>query len=170
MEHWYGYDILAPANSTWYGSKRPTPFNLPLGIVWHYTANPHERGAAKLLAERRQRPKKLGQRTASWHYTISRVGKVWQHVPCNYVAWHCRKGSILGHKVNSASIGIEIVSRDGTDVTPLQYDAIGLLLHQLQNYYGIPGWHAIYSHQQFDPDRRNDPGPEVMKFLKDTVV
>lgn len=168
IDHYRHYDVLAPAHKSWYGGSMSTPDSLPLGLVWHYTAEPHERGAAKLLAERRQKKRGL-RRAASWHYTISRVGKIWQHIPCNRAAWHCAKGAVLGHKVNRSCIGIEIVSKNGLDVTDEQYEAITWLCISLQQSYGIPGWHAMYAHSDFDPERRADPGYIVMAHLRSVV-
>jgi N-acetyl-anhydromuramyl-L-alanine amidase AmpD len=142
----------------------------PIAIVWHYTATDH--GTAPSLARRIRAYKRGVDRAASWHVCIGYDGVLWQSVSCMRGAWHCAKGTIQGHRVNSCSVGIELEGH-GTLFPTAQVRAAERLLRALVAAYPIEREHAGHGHVEFDPSRRSDPGPifleEILPPMLDRV-
>lgn len=140
-------------------SVRSSPLSAPQGpiaVVWHYTAT--DVGTAASLARRIRTYKRGVDRAASWHVLVGADGVLRQSVACMRGAWHCAKGTIGGHRVNSCSVGVELEGH-GSVFTPAQIVAAERLLRALVATYPITREHAGHGHVEFDPARRADPGP-----------
>lgn len=136
-------------------SKLTTPRG-PLAIVWHYTAT--DVGTAKNLAKRIRTYKRGVDRAASWHVCIGADGRLWQSVSFERGSWHCAKGTILGHRVNACTVGVELEGH-GKAFPDEQVDAAVRLVRALAEAYSLERRQAGYGHVMFDPSRRSDPGP-----------
>jgi N-acetyl-anhydromuramyl-L-alanine amidase AmpD len=60
-----------------------------------------------------------GPREASWHFFVTKTGKVYQHVDTDHIAW--TNGS---YDANKLWWGIECEGREGEPLTELQYQAL----------------------------------------------
>ena len=89
---WYPAAIVrpGPASKTGYGSL---VYNFTQGVVCHSMVGYYGGAMAEL--------DKLTRR-ASWHFSVNRDGKVYQHYDTTAITWHC--GSVYW---NSRLIGIE---------------------------------------------------------------
>lgn len=98
---------------------RPSPRSSPLapgvlGLVWHWTGGPclGPAYAEALAAEISTWNGRSGQRAVSWHFLVTKNGRILQSIPTTKGAWHVgRPGSIGGIRlanVNSGTIGIEL--------------------------------------------------------------
>lgn len=150
-----------PAHPSWFGGVLAA--GKPLGIVAHFTDTGP--GTAPVMANNRTRPFQAGDRAASWHLTIDTDGSVVQMIPLDHVAWHA--GGSTARQVpgigwaNQHTVGIELVG-DGSAFTPDQVTTACALWRAIVRHYGIPREHAMLTHQEIDPTRRDDPGPVWM--------
>ena len=101
----------------------------------------------------------------SWHYLIDRDGTIYQDVPEEAVAWHCRATDrwkpewvqrgcqwAAASDINTCTIGIELVSAAGTTpITDLQHVALRALAADLATRYGDL-WYV--GHGEVQTDRR----------------
>ena len=117
--------------------------------IFKGTANPRDTTLGKLA-------KPLG---VSAHYLIGRDGRLWQLVEEDMRAWHAGAGDWRGQgDVNSRSIGIEL---DNTGLHPFAEPLMArleALLSDILARWEIPP-DGVIGHQDFDPDRKTDPGP-----------
>lgn len=149
--------IHAPAHPSWYYQKLSTENGEPIANMLHYTVT--SCGTAKPMAKRRQRKRKANDRAASWHFSIECNGYIWQQISVLSGAWHCSRGRVQGHRVNKSVVGIELVSKDGTSFPDRQMSALARLTDALTDTFEIPAHLALLYHSDFDPKRREDPGP-----------
>lgn len=97
-----------------------------------------------------------GLRVSS-HFFITRDGKVFQFVSCNYRAWHAGVSSLMGRdNCNDYSVGIELEGSESEPFQKEQYAALLALLKALSRRYAIE---AIVAHSDVAPGRKTDPGP-----------
>lgn len=85
----------------------------PLGIVWHWTAGVGKtKQWAENLARSIQSYDKAKDTPASWHFLVSRDGRIHQSVPVNAGSWHVGKPGKIANRlfgnINRATIGIEL--------------------------------------------------------------
>lgn len=149
---------------SWYGANVPIT---PKGIVWHYSVTGP--GSAKTMAKNRQvQFDKTKHRLSSWHITIDEMETITM-LPMNRAAWHA--GSTTAKPIpglgwaNYNTVGIELVSMDGSSFSPYQIDLAREIMRALAVTYSIPREYALISHQSIDPERRNDPGPLWMNEI-----
>lgn len=114
---------------------------------------------------------KGGHYGASWHFTVARDGRVWQHLGLDDGGYHAGIGANKkptwklwkGHdfNVNSYTIGIEHEGFSGEPYPKAQQAASAKLVAWLCETLGIPADRDhIIGHNEVDPvDRPNDPGP-----------
>ena len=121
---------------------------------------------------------------SSTNYVIDREGNIYCFVPEYRCAWHAGKGAWkdderLTDKMNFYSIGIELlaigsqkdmsiymsarrykkISKEFIGYTDAQYEALSALLDDLCAEYSIPADRDhIIGHEEYAPDRKNDPG------------
>jgi N-acetyl-anhydromuramyl-L-alanine amidase AmpD len=138
----------------------------PIAIVWHFTATDH--GTARVLARRIRTYRRAVDRAASWHVIIAHDGVLWQSVPFLRGAWHCARGTIMGHRVNACSVGVELEGH-GDRFPPAQIVAAQRLVRALAQAYPIRDVNATHGHREYDPARRRDPGPVWEALLPDVV-
>lgn len=85
----------------------------PLGIVWHWTAGVGKTPKyATALAEEIRTYDKVKDRAASWHFLVSRDGRILQSIPLTMGSWHVgRPGNIAGRmfgNINRCTVGVEL--------------------------------------------------------------
>lgn len=121
---------------------------------------------------------------SSTNYVIDREGNIYCFVPEYRCAWHAGKGAWkdderLTDRMNFYSIGIELLAigsqkdmsiymssrrykkipQEYIGYTDAQYEALSALLDDLCAAYGIPADRDhIIGHEEYAPDRKNDPG------------
>ena len=121
---------------------------------------------------------------SSANYVIDREGNIYCFVPEYRCAWHAGKGTWkdderLTDRMNFYSIGIELLAigsqkdmsiymsahrykkipKEFIGYTDAQYEALSALLDDLSAAYGIPADRDhIIGHEEYAPDRKNDPG------------
>ena len=106
----------------------------------------------------------LDENKVSSHFSIDRLGTVWQHVEDSKRAWHAGKSSMPPsakhpsprENVNDFSIGIEMIGVWSERFRARQYRSLIRLIAELLKKFPIE---TIVSHQSIAPDRKNDPGP-----------
>ena len=121
-------------------------------VIIHYTGMKDQKSAIKRLQSKVAK--------VSCHYLISRVGKVYQMVQDQDVAWHAGK-SKWGKDINlnSKSIGIELVNKGFQNFPNKQIFALIKILKNLKKKYKIkPSY--ILGHEDISPGRKTDPGPK----------
>lgn len=139
----------------------------PIGIVWHYTATDH--GTAHRMAKRIRTYKRGKDRAASWHVCVAADGTLYQSVSFLRGAWHCRRGSIGGHRINACTVGIELEGH-GDFYPEAQLDGAARLIQALRDAYPISRENAQLGHADFDPERRSDPGELWQKRILPGLV
>lgn len=147
---------------SWYYARLTS--GTPKAIVWHYTNT--DPGTGDVMAKHRQRKIGASDRQASWHITIETDGTVIQMAPLTAGCWHAGSATVkpipgVG-SANRHSTGIELVGYGKSFPEP-QVVAGSRVARALVRTYGISVEHAMITHQQLDPTRRNDPGPVWMK-------
>ncbi len=99
----------------------------------------------------------------SAHYTIDRDGKIFQHLPEGYTAWHAGASSYsplgISGSCNAQSIGIEIQRSPGEPLTPEQIASTMALVKDIQKRQGISPEHTV-AHSDVAPGRKTDPGAD----------
>lgn len=112
-----------------------------------------------------------GHYGASWHFTIARDGRVWQHLELNDGGYHAGIGANRtpswklwkGHdfNINGYTIGIEHEGKTGEPYPAAQMQASAKLAAWLCEELGIPADrdHLIGHYEIDSVDRPNDPGP-----------
>lgn len=165
--------IRIASHPSWsYGGLRDSPKDIPLGVVWHYTAtNP---GTGKIMATRRRdktysqvKADNGGRGSGSWHVSIESDGSVIQQISFKRGAYHA--GSNTAKPIpgigwaNHTTASIELVGH-GKKFSLGQRLSAGDVLKALVAAYNIPREHAMHQHSQIDPGRRSDPGPVWMEL------
>jgi N-acetyl-anhydromuramoyl-L-alanine amidase len=110
----------------------------------------------------------LRRRRLSYHYFISRDGRIYQFVDPKYVAKHAGISLFDGlPSWNSFSIGICLQGRNNTQYTDKQYASLQLLVNQLHQRYPDSKGKRLYTHSQiaFPWGRKHDPG-DLFDFTK----
>ena len=123
-------------------------------IVLHYTGM---KDAASAI-ERLRDPKAK----VSCHYLVAEDGQILRMVPEEKRAWHAGESLWRGNqRINSASIGIEIVNpghEHGYRPFPQeQIDALIPLVADIKQRYGITRGNVV-GHSDIAPRRKQDPG------------
>lgn len=77
-------------------------------------------------------------RQASWHFTITREGWLFQHYPLDATCWHC------GWPGNLWLIGIELETTKNRKLTEPQYKVLVRLLKWLRQELEWPTWDVGY--------------------------
>ncbi|MBT3346965.1 MAG: 1,6-anhydro-N-acetylmuramyl-L-alanine amidase AmpD [Thiotrichales bacterium] len=96
----------------------------------------------------------------STHLLIRRTGKITQFVPLSARAWHAGVSQFRGRdRCNDFSIGIELEGADDIPYSPVQYEALLLLLKKLMKTYPKIDAESIVGHSDIAPERKTDPGP-----------
>jgi N-acetyl-anhydromuramyl-L-alanine amidase AmpD len=90
------------------------------------------------------------------HYLISRDGIVYQLVDENYLAQHAGGGKLPdgSEKVNTTSIGIEMIYKDTESPNELQYAALKEMVRYLKSKYPIKN---VLEHSTTDKYGKTDP-------------
>ena len=132
-------------------NERPAP---PDMVVLHYTGMP----TAKAALDRMTDP----AAEVSAHYCVDEDGTVYRLVPEERRAWHAGVSFWKGDtRINSASIGIEIVNPGHEfgyrDFPAAQIDAVIGLLDGIRGRWDIPD-SRILGHSDIAPARKEDPG------------
>jgi len=100
----------------------------------------------------------LDESEVSTHYLIDRTGEIWNLVPENHMAWHAGVSQMPSpdgrSKVNSFSIGIELIGNKTSGFTAAQYEALNNLLVDVMMRLPIQ---FITGHSDIAPDRKTDP-------------
>jgi N-acetylmuramoyl-L-alanine amidase len=131
--------------------ERDQPISI---IVLHYTGM---KDAASAIERLRDPEAKV-----SCHYLVAEDGQILRMVPEEKRAWHAGDSSWRGnHRINSASIGIEIVN-PGHELgyRPFpdeQIDALIPLLADIKQRHGITRGNVV-GHSDIAPRRKQDPG------------
>lgn len=154
--------------------KLATPHELPLGVMFHYTA---VRPGADLW-KRIQGYDQEKDRAASWNILIEEDGKIYQSVSLQRGSWHCRpvkkvRDGLKTYSPNSSLIGIELASLDGKHWPEAQIMSAKHFIAEIAEHYGVKRKHCEYLHMDFDPKRRSDAGllwkKEVLPEILDSV-
>lgn len=92
----------------------------------------------------------------SAHYLIGRTGTIYQLVAEQDVSYHGGVGKLPDGdtRINSRTIGIEINNTPGTPPTQAQYEALALLVQDIERRHNIK---FVVGHSQVAPDRKTDP-------------
>ncbi len=73
------------------------------------------------------------------HYLVCTDGRIYRIIERRKIATHAGRSMWQGRSnIDNYAIGIEVVGRHNMDITRHQYAALGELLRQLKNVYGIP--------------------------------
>lgn len=151
----------------------------PSAIVAHYTAT--DPGTAEAMARRRVKPRRLYDRAASWHFTVTAEGEVIQQMSCLAQGMHCKdqrgtgaRVALLDHRgrasaPNACAIGIELEGH-GDTFPPAQVEAARQLWAALVAAYDIPRKQAMVAHSDLDPHRRSDPGILFMDTVAPSII
>lgn len=157
---------LAPLDIRW----RPSPNHRSRNghairlIVLHSDASPSIAGTIDWLS----RP----ESKVSYHYSVGRTGRIYQHVKDDRSAWHAGRSIWNGETdgkggVNDFSLGINLSNRqDGTERYPqAQLDATARLVASLSSAYRIPALN-VTTHTRccVPPGRKHDPYPNEPTF------
>ena len=125
----------------------------------------------------------LKARGASYHYFISRNGKIYQFMDLKYVAKHAGISQWHGHVTsmdapylynwNAFSIGICLQGTSFTKYTDKQYESLKKLVQYINIRYPDSRTKPILGHEDvaFPPGRKNDPGEHftLWRILNDTT-
>jgi len=92
----------------------------------------------------------------SAHYLIDRNSNIIQLVEENNIAFHGGKGLLPDgdHKINTRSIGIELINSKKTALTQQQYLALATLIKDIKNRHRIV---YMLKHSDVAPERKSDP-------------
>lgn len=92
----------------------------------------------------------------SAHYIIDRDGIIYNLVAENNISHHAGKGILPDGsiKVNTRSIGIELVNTKIGKYTELQYQSLAKLTNKIAQNYGLK---YVLGHSDIAPDRKSDP-------------
>ena len=92
----------------------------------------------------------------SAHYIIDRDGIIYRLVKEEHISYHGGKGLLPdgGTKINTRSIGIELINTKVSDYTDLQYSALVNLVADIKSRYQIK---YVLGHKDIAPDRKTDP-------------
>ncbi|MEP7166357.1 MAG: N-acetylmuramoyl-L-alanine amidase [Candidatus Woesebacteria bacterium] len=100
----------------------------------------------------------LDESEVSSHFVIARDGKVFQLVSEKYQAWHAGESAMPSPdnrtKINSFSIGIELIGTESSGFTTAQYDSSAKLTADLMDKLPIT---KITGHSDIAPGRKTDP-------------
>lgn len=118
--------------------------------------------------------KVLRRRRLSYHYFISRDGKVYEFVNPKYIARHAGISFFDGIKFwNDFSIGICLQGRNGKEYNDKQYESLSRLVQQLYTRYPDSKTRPILTHAQvaFPFGRKKDPGEtfDISKIKTDSI-
>ena len=92
----------------------------------------------------------------SAHFLIKRSGEVVQFVSTLKRAWHAGTSTLMDRqKCNDFSIGIELEGTGELPFEPEQYQALKLLIEEIQIKHPIS---MIVGHSDISPGRKQDPG------------
>ena len=131
--------------------ERDQPISM---IVLHYTGMKDAASAIDRLRD--------PEAQVSCHYLVAEDGQILRMVPEEKRAWHAGESSWRGNqRVNSASIGIEIVNPGHELGYPPfpdeQIDALIPLVADIKQRYGITRGNVV-GHSDIAPRRKQDPG------------
>ncbi len=100
----------------------------------------------------------LDSSEVSSHFVIDRDGNVWQLVPENYQAWHAGESTMPApdnrSKVNTFSIGVELIGNETSGFTSEQYNSVAKLVADLMDRLPVT---KIVGHSDIAPGRKTDP-------------
>ncbi len=100
----------------------------------------------------------LDEYEVSADYLVDREGKIWQLVPENRMAWHAGKSRMPAPdqrpRVNSFSIGIELIGNEIEGFTDGQYDSLTLLVNDIMGRSPIS---YIFGHKDITQGVRENP-------------
>lgn len=152
------------SRDSWYGGKLRA--GKPEAIVAHYTATDGgtgvQMGRNRADHDRDHFKNPAGHMPGSWHITIETDGSIIQQIALDTVAYHA--GSKTAKPIpglvgaNQCSVGIELVGH-GRAFPERQVASAERVWRALVKHYDIPRSHAMITHQELDPTRREDPGP-----------
>jgi AmpD protein len=92
----------------------------------------------------------------SAHFLIKRSGEVIQFVSTLKRAWHAGASTLMDRqRCNDFSIGIELEGTGELPFEPAQYQALQLLVKEIQIKHPIS---MIVGHSDISPERKQDPG------------
>lgn len=103
----------------------------------------------------------LDANKVSAHYTIDRLGEVYQSVAESNRAWHAGKSFLpekKAERVNDFSIGIELIAKPDGQATRRQTKQLLQLLREITSRHPIK---YIVGHEYIAPERKVDPGTSV---------
>jgi N-acetylmuramoyl-L-alanine amidase len=147
--------------------KLATPGSDPEGVVWHYTTTLG--GTGLPLAKRIVKMPGVGERSASWHLSIERDGKIYQSVPFRRGSWHAGGDTakrfvrgvsgwqIAPHGVsaNSWAIGVEFVNggqvrlvKDTWRIWPFEEKSAGVPAEQVRKSDDGKCWQSFTAAQE----------------------
>ena len=92
----------------------------------------------------------------STHYLIDREGRIYQHVPEEYVSYHAGRSKMPDGRtrVNGFSIGIELINAPTDVMTDAQYASMDRLLQSVRERHSI---RYVVGHCTIAPSRKSDP-------------
>jgi AmpD protein len=102
----------------------------------------------------------LAEHKVSAHFIIARDGRVWRLVPEHRRAWHAGVSRLHDgrQEVNHFSIGVELLTKEKTKFTPIQYDRLVELTAELVRR--LPLTYIVGHEDIAEPaGRKKDPGP-----------
>jgi N-acetyl-anhydromuramyl-L-alanine amidase AmpD len=103
----------------------------------------------------------LSSRRLSYHYFVTRDGKIYEYVNPKYIARHAGVSFHDGMlNWNKFSIGICLQGMNGLMYSDQQYKSLSRLIQQLHNRYPDSKTRPILTHSEiaFPPGRKKDPG------------
>ena len=121
----FALSLPGPSSKLGYGS-RPKYIENKAGVTIHTAEYDTDNDAPTLHNALFQ----VG-REASWNYTVTREGFLFEHYPPTAVAWHC--GSMLG---NESTVGIECEGRAPDPIDGPQFNILWQLVLWLREYFG----------------------------------
>ena len=129
----------------------------PVAMVFHYTEGTTLDGAIS----------SMNQNGLGATYYISPNGTISQATPSNLIANHMLPWNSSQNTngygppglYNSNTIGIEVVTPNGSSVTQAQINASNQLANYLHNTYGI---NQVYSHDETNPGHRTEGEGQVL--------
>lgn len=100
--------------------------------------------------------KQFKQYGVSAHYLIDRSGKIFHLVAEQNISFHAGKSKLPNgrEKINTSSIGIEVITSKESSPTSAQYQALNCLIKNIKSRYKIS---YIGGHSDIAPDRKSDP-------------
>lgn len=99
------------------------------------------------------------------HYLIDRKGTIYRLIKDQNIAYHAGVSKMPDGRrdVNDFSIGIEIINKEDTEYTKVQYEAVNDLVAYLKRQYRIKN---VVGHEDIAPGRKTDPWNFDWKKLK----